>query len=299
MDNKITKTRLSDYLAYEWILMIIVAVIAIIGWELIYTMAGVRLSVGQTFKYYYDETVLSNNDAAFYNMLNFGKENSILSYDVIEITSEALTSDYNVLSVRMSVQEGDIIITDTAKGEEEGAQSRAEHILSNFPMYDLDSLYKDAKDYLSRFLKEGQTDPLVYENLDENKIKNHFIERMKNDNRFRKEEDRNSGIESEKKRIKTLCKDVSDFGYILNSSDDLFYKHTISEELGEKRYGIKADMLKNGTENVDNFFRNKTDGTSKGVVILVFNFLDDQPDLQFETISFVSMCVRNFSNILA
>ena len=30
MDNRITKTRLSDFLSYEWILMIIVAVIAVV-----------------------------------------------------------------------------------------------------------------------------------------------------------------------------------------------------------------------------------------------------------------------------
>ena len=30
MDNKITKRRLSDFLAYEWILMIIIAVIALL-----------------------------------------------------------------------------------------------------------------------------------------------------------------------------------------------------------------------------------------------------------------------------
>ena len=61
MDNKLTKKRLSDFLAYEWILTIIIAVAAIVVWELVYTMSAVRLTVGQAFKYYYDEKASTIN----------------------------------------------------------------------------------------------------------------------------------------------------------------------------------------------------------------------------------------------
>ncbi len=297
MDNKITKSRLSNFLAYEWILIILVVVIAMVGWELIYTMTGVRLTVGQTFKVYYDETVLSSNDQAFYELYKFKTDDSIFSYDVIEVNTEGLTSDYNVLSVRLSTYEGDIIITDTAKGEEEGAQSRAEYILNNFRMYDLDSLCEDAEDYLKSYLKNGETDALKYENLDQNKIASKFKERMRKDNRFRGEENTANGIELEKERIKTLCEEVSFFkNFLQNASSEMFYKHTLTEELGEKRYGLKADALKNGALNADTYFRNRTDGSSKGVVIMTFDFLEHQPDLQFETVSFMNMCIRNFTD---
>ena len=78
----------------------------------------------------------------------------------------------------------------------------------------------------------------------------------------------------------------------------MFYKHTITEELGEKRYGLKADALKNGTLNADTYFKNRVDGSSKGVVIMAFDFLEYQPDLQFETVSFMNMCIRNFTDFI-
>ena len=62
MDNKITKSRLSDLLSYEWILMLIIAVVSIIAWELFYTMGGVKLTVGQSFKYYYDQSIIVEDD---------------------------------------------------------------------------------------------------------------------------------------------------------------------------------------------------------------------------------------------
>ena len=65
MDNKITKTRLSNFLSYEWILLIILTVAAIVVWELVYTMTSVRLTVGQQYKIYYDEEL----DTAGHNKL--------------------------------------------------------------------------------------------------------------------------------------------------------------------------------------------------------------------------------------
>lgn len=300
MDNKITKTRLSDYLAYEWIMIIIVSIVAIVFWELVYTMAGVRLSTGQTFNYYYDETVYSSNDQAFYDLLKVGKEDGTFSYDVIEVGSEALTSEYNVLSARLSTQEGDVIITDTLVADKEGAISRAEQLLTSYDMYDLDSLYANAHSYLSSFLKDGLTDPLDYNNLDENLIEANFRDRMKKDNRFRKEEQKLQGIEQEKARIKKLCAEVKDFKYVLDNADSsLFYYHTLSEETGAKRYAIRTEALTGGELLAGNYFKNRTDGTSAGIVIMVFDFTTFQPDLQFETVSFINTIVRNFSNILS
>jgi hypothetical protein len=54
MDNKITKNRLSNFLAYEWIVIIIVCVVLIFVWEIVYTVGAVRLTAGQKFNFYFD-----------------------------------------------------------------------------------------------------------------------------------------------------------------------------------------------------------------------------------------------------
>ena len=239
MDNKITKRRLSDFLAYEWIMMIIIAVVAMIVWELVYTMAGVRLSVGQQFKFYFDETVYGNSSA----VVRLLDKDQALSYDILELNAESLSSDFNVLSTRLSIQEGDILITD-CKDPTEGAEKpeevedkkiRLRTMVDSYHGYAFEELLFDAKEYLLKFMdEENKTvkDGTVFNSVqdgifDAEKIEKSFRSRMKKDNRFRKESDKKIGIGLETQRIERLYKEVVDFGKLLeDNTENLFYRYT-------------------------------------------------------------------------
>ena len=165
MDNKITKRRLSDFLAYEWILMIVIAVVAMLVWELVYTMAGVRLSVGQQFKFYFDETVYGNASAVV-SILDKDGEDGALSYDILELNAESLSSDFNVLSTRLSIQEGDILITD-CKDPTEGVEKpeevedksiRLKTMVDSYDGYSYEEMLFDAKTYLRNYLTSNYVD---------------------------------------------------------------------------------------------------------------------------------------------
>ena len=177
MDNKLTKKRLSDYLSYEWILMIIVVAALIVVWELVYTVSAVRLTSGQQFRYYYDENIYSGNDANFYDLLEGENGEKTFSYDVLSAGYEALNSQYNVLSVRLSVYEGDAIFTDST--EDENGSSRMKNTVDGYSMYTFTHLEEDGINYLSSFLKdeyaglsfaEKKVKVYDYNNLDESKI---------------------------------------------------------------------------------------------------------------------------------
>lgn len=328
MDNKLTKRRFSDFLSYEWILMLVVSVVMIIVWEFVYTVGAVRLTVGQQFKFYYDETISSTTGEDFYQLI----AKDTFSYDVIELDYEALMSDYNVLSIRLSIQEGDVLITDS-KAPEEGAtgtaaQVRAKTAVDNFEykIYCLDTLLSDAKDYLKQFLKDGVTAEnaeLTYSNLDESKIDAVFSDRMKKDNRFRK--DKSVGMELERARIERLAKEVSDFKKFLDTapeecffkytkyeqtlafaekeSDKATYQNAMQKEIDERRenarYGINAAGLK-GEGKVDPsvYFKMKDSDTADNVVIMAFDFKEYQPHLQYEVISFYNTIIRACSNYI-
>lgn len=237
MDNKITKRRLSDFLSYEWIIMVIIAVIAIIVWEFAYTVGAVRLTTGQHFKYYFDETISSTDNSKLYDLFN---KYDTFSYDVLKLDSEALTSEYNVLSVRLSVQEGDILITDkkqAMKDDGNGGKEvdttkkvRAKSHVDSFSMYALDVLLTDAQKYLAQFLNneldvrdgEGKYDLVKVENYIYNfdnynagKIKSYFLKRMEDDNRFRSDAEKSAGVKKEIDRIKDLCAEVELFDKFL------------------------------------------------------------------------------------
>ena len=254
MDNKITKRRLSDFLAYEWIMMIIIAVVAMIVWELVYTMAGVRLSVGQQFKFYFDETVYGNSSA----VVRLLDKDQTLSYDILELNAESLSSDFNVLSTRLSIQEGDILITD-CKDPTEGAEKpeeiedksiRLKTMVDSYHGYSYEEMLLDAKTYLRKYMSSTYEDSDTVFNsvqdgiFDAEKIEKSFRSRMKKDNRFRKESDKKIGIGLETQRIERLYKEVVDFSKLLeDDTENLFYRYTKfsqSRDAQEKESDKKA-----------------------------------------------------------
>ena len=327
MDNKITKRRLSDFLAYEWILTLIVAAAVIVAMELIYTVSAVRLSVGQNFKFYYDQNLYTyeNPAANLYDLLDvkLGENGKTFSYDVLQVDSETLMSSYNVLTTRLSVQEGDVIFT--SLNEEEDGTRRAKTIVDGdgYYVYRMDKLLSDAEEYLANFLKDGETDVYDVENYDEAKIRALFDTRMKGDNRFRTEETKAQGRQDEIARINKLVNEVKDFKRLMDTGEEkgLFFRYTKYEQAAETDgtrderyitayerektegrenavYGFNISALTGGGKDTSAYFKIAGNTDAKDVVLMAFDFLTYQPDLQFETISFINTIVREFSNFL-
>lgn len=341
MDNKITKKRLSDLFSYEWIVLIVLCIVAIIGWELVYDIGAVKLKKGQDYKFYYDYSLhYGENYNTLLNQLevqdDLGYENGkTFSYDVLKIHSENLIQRTDVLSIRLSAKEGDMLFTDDTERDIDGidcTNSIAKYRVDDagVPIATLDDLLKSAKDYLTSLLRDGKTE-IKAENLDPVKIKAGFEKRLGGDNRFRSAEQKAVGLKLEEERLAKLCKDVSDFEIIMSLGDEIFFRYTrftqlkkvaeaqeepdqqlidtykgyIEEEIAEgrenARYGIMLGKLPpNGKLDVSKLFSiaGQTGDVSGNVVLMVFDFLDAQPELQFESISVINNIVRACSNIL-
>lgn len=304
MDNKITKGRLSNFLSYEWLFIILVLILSFIGFEVLYSFAEVKLNCGQSFRYFYDTSVMSTNIVELRETFDYRGENSTFSYDVLALNHEVLFAENYVLPTRLLAKDGDAIITDCIPTEKDGELTRAESIIYAQNVYDLDELYSDAHTYLSAFLKDGETDCLVYDNLDEAKIEKRFTERLGRDNRTR------AGLisaEDEKGRIKQLCKEVSDFKFLLENHGEIFYTSKVNHSWDEpdesvKKYGILPEKLTGGQHASSTFFRildaDVEKQTVKNTVVMVFDLSTFQPDMQYETISFLNSIVRTCSNLL-
>ncbi len=349
MDNKITKKRLSGLLSYDWILILVFIVIAVFVFELFFAVFGVRIQTGQNFKYYYDINVTSNveTENTLINMFNKNRpfnykcsedDKDKLYSDIIELTGEIINAETNVLSTRLSVQEGDVIFTDIATTKENPNKRACELVDTvSFPMYSFDKLLADAKTYLSQFLKDEYNDlsqaekfALVYDtnNFSVEKIHAHFTARLGNDNRFRGEANQALGREGEKNRIFTLSKEISDFEYLLTVGDSkgVLFRYTKYEqsvqglteeekktskmaelyqkEIAEGRqnlvYGLKVENFTGGKNPSELFKLNKDEvSTARDIVVMAFDFLAYQPEMQFETINFINMIVRECSDLYA
>ncbi|MBQ8197025.1 MAG: hypothetical protein IJZ73_03085 [Clostridia bacterium] len=239
MDNKVNKRRLSNFLAYEWILVVVAVIAAIFVLEIIYSATGQGLTVGQKFNYYYDTMLQRNDMIDFHSSLKSpdGTNNNVFSYDVIECEYEKIYQDNDVLYARYEIQEVDAIFTDFTPAATPEQSVRLKTLVDHYDIYDLQSLFNDASDYLAQFLKEEHANKTVeqkraviinegYLALDEDKIASHFRFRMKKDNRYRKEAKILEGILLEKGRIEKLCREVKDFYTILTCGQDIFYTYT-------------------------------------------------------------------------
>lgn len=316
MDNRLTKRRLSDFLAYEWIMTIIAIVAAILVWELIYTVSATRLSVGQQFKFYLDEDISSNYSVHEILVPTPGENGKTFSYEILSVDTEKLVSSYNVLSVRLSVQEGDAIFTSSALKDD--GKVRAKSVADDFSVYDMNSLLNGAKEYLSQFTINGGN---IYnpDDYDDNAIRAYFDTRMKGDKRFKTDAEKEKGRADEIARIKKLARDTKDFETILATGDaNLFFRYVKYEQAsggdenhetfgkayaaerdkGELIYGLNFGALTGGKKNVSEYLKISETDSAENVVLMLFDFAKYQPDLQFESISFTVTLVREFSDIL-
>ena len=221
MDNRLTKKRISDLLSYEWIFMIIVCVISIVFWELAYAFGSVKLTAGQHFRYYFDYTIYPTSNTDLKRELVY---KNTFSYDILKLSSEAISQDYNVLADRLSIQEGDVIFTDVvgldkykevvAKGEIPEARVRAFSIIDtiDYKIASIDVMLENAKKYLEdNFFDDDYnqaTDGYGSGNIDDAKVRSVFLSRNGSDNRFRTTDSINQGVEQEKARIVKLCENV-------------------------------------------------------------------------------------------
>ncbi len=331
MDNKITKNRISEFLSYDWLKSIFIILAVIIAWEFIYAFTSVKLTAGQDFKIFFDQNVLELDANGLKTKL---KNNSVLSYDVLSIDDESFNSDQNLLSIRLEVEEGDILFTDNVvRPETSGGKTydvvRAHTIVDNYGIYCFEDLLKDAKNYLKTyFLKDDATItyPIDKSNIADDKVESVFRQRMKGDNRFRSEEQILGGIDLEKQRVEKLIDDTNFFEYFLvNADKDIFLTYTKYTQLasfnpdrsdyqdlyngeialrgeGNKMtYGIDLGKLNGGDKNSSTLVKTtdaqgKLLGSAENVIMMVIDQKLYQEHLQYETISFFRYIIENYSN---
>ena len=309
MDCKITRKRVGELFSYEWIAMIIVFLIAIFLWSFVFQVSSVRVTRGQTFKYYVDSVVKD------YNIEDFNKflvEDEALSFSIIKFDREAIEADNSVLDTRLKIHDGDLIFS--ADSNEKDVSSRAKSLVDVYEIYDFGSLVKESKEYISSFYT-GDV-------LDDSKIEEIFLNRTKKDNRFRSNEEKAQGIILEKQRILDLKKHTECFEWLMNEHPEIFftytrhaqqqklsvsaeeadfYKELVDKEIALGRqnafYGINLKKLTSvtGKSPIGNYF--VTRNNTHDLILMAFDFKEYQEHEQFEVISFMKTIIDNCSDL--
>lgn len=248
MDSRITKKRLSDYFSYQWIFVLVMCAVAIIVWELAYTIGSVRLTVGQHFKFYFDKTVWSGSTSEFYQLF---KDEDTFSYDVLSLDNEAILEANDILSTRLYIQEGDILITNslepTVEEKEKGKIVIAKSRIDHMKIYPLHEMNIDAKAYLYDFLNND------LKTTAEQKIAEYKLEQATEENKSYFKEENSLKIRKEKANAFNLA--ISGLNSNYDNLDQVFSEQFSQSKISKN---FRSRMKK------DNRFR-KEDDIQKGI----------------------------------
>lgn len=308
MDNKITKQRFSAFMHYEWIKIVALIACVCFLWRLLFIQLGSKerlLTNGQQFYFYYSPEIISDCPTNMNNLLN---DKNVLSYDIQYSSVYQFDATYGAeqLNGWLIIGDGDMIITSDVPDTPDGdvySSSNFRSMVDKYNVYDLDELMADAENYASQF-KLNQANGFVASNINYDTIKTKFLERSKNDKRFKTNSQKEDGVKLENQRIERLFVEINDFKKLLEKDIFVNYKSGAKGDEVAKKYGIDLSKLVGSTGKTDITtyaslsVGENGDPTAKYTVLAVFDFLHDQPELQFETISVINALVRATTTLL-
>lgn len=324
MDNKITKRRLANTLAYDWVKILVVIVLIVFVWSLAYTIGAPRASTGQTFSIYTYGGFSSSktpNDLA-----DELKEEGVFSYDVLTFSNRELTSEYysQIMMSVISIQELDVMITEDSALSQENNSSSFRDLIDGYGdiIYTVDGLISDAKRYCldNAFVSAVNGG---YE-LNSDVIRDYFDRRMDGDPRFRDPSSQRylDCREEEVLRVQNVWNNAVRLEQCLQNHPELRHNYTRftqavaldpetyggEEYQGQEEltYGINLGALTGGSKSITELYAisllddsgELIGVTADGIIISVFNFRDYQIDLQYESLSFINYFIKNYSNFL-
>ncbi|MDE5897013.1 MAG: hypothetical protein K2H43_04275, partial [Clostridia bacterium] len=193
MDAKITKQRLGNLLAYDWLKILAAIAAAAVLLSLFFTMVRTRPTEGQKFEVHAYTDVTAG--VKFHRLSDELLDKSAFSYDILAVSQEAFTVSGSaagqVYAARRAAGEGSVLfITDVPEYDDEGKlkqesmlKSLSEGILSTEKgkgaFYDVRYYMECSRRYLAEFFGENLTGE-----LDEEAAKESFFGRNSGDKRF-------------------------------------------------------------------------------------------------------------------
>jgi hypothetical protein len=288
-------------------------------WEFGYSFLAVKPNKGQQFRIFYDYNISALQSAGLINLL---EEKETFSYEILKLDDERVVQNSDVLSTRNEVGMTDVLVTEINNTDTAGKGKpflRGKGIIDAYKMYPYDRLIKEAKEYVDTFKTNGTIDDAL--------ILAEFNKRLSDDNRFRTAEEKELGFSLEKQRILKLESDIAvveklfeyDAQRVLGGYESLFFTYKRFDQIidraeteeaknyyldlqkneVEENYGLKAWLLTGGSKNPANFFSSSLEKevSCKNVILTIFDMTAHKGGLRFETVSFIAMVVKEFTNI--
>ena len=330
MDIKINSSRVKNLLNYDWVKIILSVVAGIIVWSLLFTTLGTRLTVGQEFVFHvYEGVYTSGASSKNADMLVDAKSKGYLSYDLLkfrvnDVTSAGQYSANYMLSLKMSTQEGDVMIVSDGRAETEDADKNSDlpNLVNARYFCDVETLLTSAREYCvdNGFITENSDGTW---SLNEQVVEEYFLnKRIKGKGKgnyrktYRTVAQKAQGVKLEIARIKGLYENylyvskaiekAKDSGndflwygeyYTYGNDNKVIEELTVLKPFGIDLYKLNQPFVEEeGVPKVEDSWFTYANGkpTAEGLVLCVFDFRSYQPDLQYETLGFIRYVIEKF-----
>ena len=304
MDARITKQRLSNLLAYDWLKIVIAIAVSVAALSIFFTMVRTRPTRAQTYTVYSYTGLYRGRD---FSTLDDSLRSGVFSYDILTTVSESFEGNaYGgvVLAARRAAGEGTVLfVSDFDADGEEGEKVSDLHALVTEYLFEADNgretlgLIVDAREYiaegaeyLTRFFGENWREGT----LDEAAARECFASRNRKDKRFRYNTEKyEAGVKSEYARLEQLRED---YIFVLNAFENNTFGYTEHTTEAGNTYavGIRLGALK----NISNLFY-YTDGsgaqTALELNLTVLDNGDALGDLKYETYTFLRYLAEKYA----
>lgn len=314
MDAKITKSRLSKLLSYDWVKIIAVMIAVIFAWWIVFRVTKTDMRPSQDFtvvSYYCNDELTSGADA----LLRKAKTNGVFSYETsyyknVDGTEfgEGKTSEY--FESRLALSEPDVLLVPTTvyNAEENPTRTYLDAFFNVFfdKVYPLEPdeeygfLYKMAE-YLNGFYDGG------YETgtLNAEKVERNFRARVKkyNDKRFKKEANFKAGLTEELVRIQKYRDALVQFNDYLAlgvvTLSTIQVTNDKGEVLWEGKSAINLCPDESKMSNLSKYFsystseNGQTVKTAKDMHALIFRYDDVEPGYEYEALLYINHLIAN------
>ena len=320
MDAKITKTRISHMLSYDWLKIVGVALALMVFWNFIFTITATLPRPSQqftVFNHYANQAFSADFYNDFYDDVT-GTINDTFSYEVIEITTNDLVTlgqhAAAMTEARLQMDEGDVMfipkLFDPSTAYEENGETKYEaNYLQSFLcryesyLYDLDpekegGYFYELKSYLNGYYEDYQN----AETIDKAKIEKDFRARAKKneDKRFKTEAQLAWGAQKEIERIQKYRDAFLKFEGFLESglvafeeveveNDYYQYKGKFALNIcpNEDTMGALKKYASYGETVVDENGKEKFNTTAKDMCVMFFDTKGTEDSFEYESLLYV------------
>lgn len=331
MDARITKSRLSGMLSYDWLKIVGGSAAAIVVWALVFTMTATRITPAQqftVFNYIGNVSLSSKFNASYSKLIDDG----VFSYEVLETNINDLTTtgDYmnTVLEARFVTDEGDVMFIsmennpDTEYTDENGEtkyESYYQGFLNSWFNYvqrldGEDGYFAQMENYLNIFYTNGYQDG---DSLDESKVESNFRAHIKatKDKRFKKESQIQQGLKDELARIRKYRQALLDFNSYIDAGYVEFTESTITLNYSEttltytgvyainlcpnvETMGGLQEYVSYYTEYVDEDGNTQTKTTAEDMQLIFLDMSGVDAEFKYESLLYVNSVIEAYCSAL-